>query len=549
MDNFFLRARTWASEHLARASSSLARRCLVCIVIYAVLLLALVAGVTVISDTRLANAFPTMETVLTYETALEHDRFNELDTPELASCGIAIFDARGARLYASSEKVAERILSSDLEMINDYEDNQFYEVLRENRNGSTHYRITLCGLDGESGMMDADAWCVLDEDLTVVEGDLFADRGRLTQREFDFIKGAYNARMTVERYDYTTVSGAGRTLVLVSPLVTDASFARAVAEANRLWLYALPVAIALTGGAAWYLVHQMKRVTLPLDRAIDAYRADGGGDGIARAKEAEKTIPVELAPVYRNFIGLMDMLRDARDGQKRIVADLSHDLKTPLAVLYGYAMAFCDGRVPEEDEQRYYRIIAEKSLAASELIDTLAAYAKMDHPDYIPHLGRRHAGELLRDIAHEATSVAEQSGCSVEVKLPNAAAEELPPILVDEQLFRRALLNLVGNACQHNPAGTQVVIFCERVPAASPRDELVRISVADTGSGIAPEIADTLFDPFVTRNTARTSNAGTGLGLAITQKCISLMSGTIYVAKRPREGFATEFVIDLPVAP
>ena len=232
-----------------------------------------------------------------------------------------------------------------------------------------------------------------------------------------------------------------------------------------------------------------------------------------------------------------------------LVTYLAHDLKTPLAVLYGYAMAFCDGRVPEEDEQRYHRIIAEKSLAASELIDTLAAYAKMDHPDYIPHLGRRHVGELLRDIAHEATSVAEQSGCSVEVKLPNTAAEELPPILVDEQLFRRALLNLVGNACQHNPAGTQVTIFCERVPAASPRDELVRISVADTGDGIAPEIADTLFDPFVTRNTARTSNAGTGLGLAITQKCISLMSGTIYVAKPPREGFATEFVIDLPVAP
>ena len=549
MDNFFLRARTWTSEHLARASSSLARRCLACIVIYAVLLLALVAGVTVISDTRLANAFPTMETVLTYETALEHDRFNELDTPELASCGIAIFDARGTRLYASSEKVAARILASDLEMINDYEDNQFYEVLRENRNGSTHYRITLCRLDGESGMMDADAWCVLDEDLTVVEGDLFADRGRLTQREFDFIKGAYNARMKVERYDYTTVSGAGRTLVLVSPLVTDASFARAVAEANRLWLYALPVAIALTGGAAWYLVHQMKRVTLPLDRAIDAYRADGGGNGISRAKEAEKTIPIELAPVYRNFIGLMDMLRDARDGQKRIVADLSHDLKTPLAVLYGYAMAFCDGRVPKEDEQRYHRIIAEKSLAASELIDTLAAYAKMDHPDYIPHLERRHVDELLRDIEHEAASIAEQSGCSVEVKLSNTASEEVPPVLVDEQLLRRALLNLAGNACQHNPTGTQVVIFCERVPAVSPRDELVRISVADTGSGIAPEIADTLFDPFVTRNTARTSNAGTGLGLAITQKCISLMSGTIYVAKRPREGFATEFVIDLPVAP
>lgn len=549
MDKLFLRARTWVSEHFARASSSLARRCLACIVIYAVLLLGLVAGVTVISDTRLANAFPTMETVLTYEASLEHDRFNELVTPALASCGIAIFDGNGARLYASSEKVAARIHASDLEMINDYEDNQFYEVLRENKDGSMRYRITLCGLDGESGMMDADAWCVLDEDLTVVEGDLFASRGQLTQREFDFTKGAYNARMAVERYDYTTASGAARTLVLVSPLVTDASFARAVSDANSLWLYAIPLAIALTAVTAWYLVHQMQRVTLPLDRAIDAYRASGGSSGLAQTKDVEKTIPVELAPVYRNFIGLMDMLRDARDGQKRIVADLSHDLKTPLAVLYGYAMAFCDGRVPKEDEQRYHRIIAEKSLAASELIDTLVAYAKMDHPDYIPHLERRRVDDLLRTIEHEAASVAEQSGCSVELSMPNNAAEELPPLLVDEQLFRRALLNLVGNACQHNPAGTHVTVFCERVPAANPRDALVRISVADTGDGIAPEIADTLFDPFVTRNTARTSSSGTGLGLAITQKCVSLMRGTLYVAKPPREGFATEFVIDLPVAP
>lgn len=549
MDKLFLRARTWVSEYFARASSSLARRCLACIVIYAVLLLGLVAGVTVMSDTRLANAFPTMETVLTYETSLEHDRFNELDTPALASCGIAIFDGSGARLYASSEKVAARIHASDLEMINDYEDNQFYEVLREEANGSTRYRITLCGLDGESGMMDADAWCVLDEDLTVIEGDLFADRGQLTQREFDFIKGAYNARMAVERYDYATASGAARTLVLVSPLVTDVSFARAVSDANRLWLYAIPLAIALTAATAWYLVHQMQRVTLPLDRAIDAYRASGGSNGLAQAKDVEKTIPVELAPVYRNFIGLMDMLRDARDGQKRIIADLSHDLKTPLAVLYGYAMAFCGGRVPKEDEQRYHRIIAEKSLAASELIDTLVAYAKMDHPDYIPHLERRHVDDLLRTIEREAASVAEQSGCSIELKVPNNAAEELPPVPVDEQLFRRALLNLVGNACQHNPAGTHVAVFCQRVPAASSRDELVRISVADTGDGIAPEIADTLFDPFVTRNTARTSSSGTGLGLAITQKCISLMRGTLYVAKPPRDGFATEFVIDLPVAP
>ena len=282
---------------------------------------------------------------------------------------------------------------------------------------------------------------------------------------------------------------------------------------------------------------------------VDIMMPRMNGYDFIKALRRESDIPVELAPVYRNFIGLMDMLRDARDGQKRIVADLSHDLKTPLAVLYGYAMAFCDGRVPKEDEQRYHRIIAEKSLAASELIDTLAAYATMDHPDFIPHLERRHVDELLRDIEHEAASIAEQSGCSVEMKLSNTATEEVPPVLVDEQLLRRALLNLAGNACHHNPAGTQVVIFCERVSAASPRDELVRSSVADTGSGIAPEIADTLFDPFVTRNTARTSNAGTGLGLAITQKCISLMSGTIYVAKTPREGFSTEFVIDLPVAP
>ena len=258
---------------LHRLRKSIAVRCLAGLIVYAALLALVLWGINRASENLFDSAFPSMETVLTYADDLEHDRFDALQTQALEHCRIVIFDGDGMRLYASSARAAEKIHASDLDLISEYDEQSFYEVFQESTVDGMHYRIVQCTYSLEDGFTKRiTAWCELDENLTVVAGDLFADRGALTQREFDFLQGVYSAQMSVERVSYQTVDGEERILVLAAPLVSDIRYQQVIDEANRLPLLATPVTLVITIGCAWYLVGVAKRATRPLDRAINAYR-------------------------------------------------------------------------------------------------------------------------------------------------------------------------------------------------------------------------------------------------------------------------------------
>lgn len=531
---------------LKRLRSSLVMRCLACIIVYAALLAALSWGTSYASERLFDDAFPSMGTVLAYEDDLARDNFAVLQTSSFSRCGIIVFDDEGNALYSSSKRMAQKIAPDDLDMINEYGDQGFYEVYQEPTDSGMHYRILRCTYLYDEGLgKQIDAWCELDDRLGIIAGDLFAGRDALTQREFDFIQGVYSAQMSVERTDYQTADGQARTLVLIAPLVSEARYQQVVDDAGRLTLYAAPIALGLTIAAAWYTVRQVKRGIDPLDRAICASRRGETAPADAAG------VPTELMGVYENFTDLMDELRIARDDQRRLIADISHDLKTPLTVIYGYAHAFCDGCVPPEKAADYHRAMAEKALAASELIDTFFAYAKMEHPEFAANLVQVPVHEAVRAVAADAEAQVEQAGCTLDV---TEAEEErtdeetddacAPRILLDRQLFRRMLLNLIGNACSHNPAGTHIQLSCSVDCARS----TVEITVADTGTGISPEIAAQAFKPFVTSNTARSAGGGTGLGLTIARRCAGLMGGTLRCDTDSPAPWSTAFIIELPLA-
>ena len=105
-------------------------------------------------------------------------------------------------------------------------------------------------------------------------------------------------------------------------------------------LSSIPVAVAFTAIAAVVLVRMIRRAAKPLDAAITACKEGGESpDGMHR-------VPAELVPTYDNFLELMEELKAAQNDKQRIVSDISHDLKTPLTVIRGYAQAFEDGCVP-----------------------------------------------------------------------------------------------------------------------------------------------------------------------------------------------------------
>lgn len=524
-----LRDRICRSARLA--ASSLTVRLLVCVGVYVTFVAALLFVTFETVDRRVENAFPTMETVLEYESDLQQDRFDALPASITKNCEIAVFDGEGNRLYASDAIIAANVSASDLSLLEDYEGGRgFYDILEsEDSAGRPVHTVILCRYDEDTSSVHVEDYCVLDSSLTVVEGGLLGGRQALTEREFNLLKGLFGADKTIEKTTYETVSGESRTLVLVSPLVTDASYSNAYSKASSLWAVAAAAALAGAAVVAVAVVRIVQRGIHPLDRAIAASRGQrrtgSRRGGEKRRPGGSGTIAAELAPTYDSFNELMGELSSARDENRRIVADVSHDLKTPLTVIRGYAQALYEGRVPPEKQQDYLKALVERSTASADLLDSLLAYASTEHPDYRPNMRREDVCRLVRAFVAHAVPEAERSGGSIDA----CVSKDALFAQVDELLFRRMLSNLVGNSFAHNPAGTHVEVSCER------RGDAVVIAVADTGLGIPGHLRGRAFEAFVTGDDARssTSGSGTGLGLSIARRCATLM-GARFGLRIPR---------------
>lgn len=514
--------------------SSLAFRCMAVVLIYAILIMGLFSAVGYFADFRLSSAFPSIDALEGSGDALENDSFSELRSSVPASAQMAIFDQDGNRLYASDDDIAKSIDASDLAIINgSEEDRVFYEVLqRSDAQHGTVYEINLCSMSGTGTSKIVLSSCVCKLDGTIIEGDLFAGRESLSARDLSLINGEFSANKSIEKYEYVTADNQPRTLVFISSNVSESTYEELIGQNGIIWLSSIPVAIVLTAISAAVLVRIIRRAAKPLDAAITACKE--GGENPDRAHR----VPTELVPTYDNFIELMDELEAAQNDKQRIVADISHDLKTPLTVIRGYAQAFEDGRVPPEKAEEYLRAIKEKSDEAAGLIDSLFLYAKTNHPSYNPQLSRVDVCEVVRRIAIEMLSTIEQSSCRLDVSIPDN------PIWVnaDSSLLARVFGNLINNACVHNPDGVTVRLTCDHTES-----EAV-IAVADDGTGIPESLRDQVFEPFVTSNDARESGKGTGLGLSVAKRFVDLQGGTIGVSPQPETGFKTEIVVTLPLA-
>ena len=321
------------------------------VLVYAVLIMGLFSAVGYLADSRLNSAFPSIDDLEENRVALENDSFNELRNSIPPSAQMVIFDQNGNRLYASDDDVAKSIDANDLEIINGTEEDQvFYEVLqRFDARYGTVYEINLCGMNGIGSSKIVLSSCVCKLDGTIVEGDLFAGRESLSKRELSLINGEFSANKSIQKLEYVTVDNQPRTLVFISSHVSEATYNELISQNGMIWLSSIPVAVAFTAIAAVVLVRMIRRAAKPLDAAITACKEGGESpDGMHR-------VPAELVPTYDNFLELMEELKAAQNDKQRIVSDISHDLKTPLTVIRGYAQAFEDGCVPPEKAGEYLR--------------------------------------------------------------------------------------------------------------------------------------------------------------------------------------------------
>ena len=518
------------------AGRSLLGTCLTYFLLCSLLLFGLNAAVGALIAGRLDRAFPTADRVLAYEDALAADDFAAL--PRLDRCAFLVFDADDQMLYASDPALAAYIRPADLWLIGNADHQLYYSVAETtDQSGAQYYYIALNLFHKDTGAEEFIDYCIVDRSYRIVEGGLFPGLERLDRRQFALLQGVYRGDWEISKYGYEAADGADRTLVFAAPMLTDESYQRALEHAGRLRLLSVPAMALAVFVLARLLSRGVRRSLRPLHEAIVAY---GAGQ---RIEVGPARVPRELSYVTESFTHLLDQLEQAdaaraqaAQEKQRIVADLSHDLKTPLTVIRGYAQALADGVVPPDREKQYLDTICRKAADSAALLDTLFAYARLDHPAYTLEAEPLDLCALVRAYLAEKYLELETAGLRPAPDLPGQAV----PCEADPRLLRRLLDNLTGNAIQYAPSGTTLFVVLRAA------GDQVCLSIGDNGAGIPPAIRKTLFDPFVTGNAARTTGSGTGLGMAIVQRIVSLHHGTICRADPPREGWKTEFVITLP---
>ena len=297
------------------------------------------------------------------------------------------------------------------------------------------------------------------------------------------------------------------------------------------WLWRVVLIAALgTLVAAVSIFLYVRSVLKPLRDVTEAARAMADGDFTARVP-TERAAPetVELAHAFNL---MADKLGQTENSRREFVANVSHELRSPITSISGFVTGMEDGTIPPEEHGKYLAIVGDETRRLSKLIGDLLALSRLERDDAALTLTAFDVCELLRRcVIHR---VGDLEGKHMEVECDF----HLEPCMVsaDSDRIEQVVVNLLDNAIKFTPEGG-----CITLTTLSEGDHC-RVRVHDNGIGILPEDRPRVFERFFTADRAHTSGKGTGLGLAISQRIME-MHGQQLVLEDAEEGTTFSFTL------
>jgi len=297
-----------------------------------------------------------------------------------------------------------------------------------------------------------------------------------------------------------------------------------------LWIgAALAVGLGLIVG-----VILSRSLTAPLQRLAAAARAVAGGNLDQQVKVEGSD---EMAEVGQSFNEMTSALRKAEVLRQNLVADVAHELRTPLSVLQGNLRAILDD-VYDLDKAEISHLYDETRLL-SRLVDDLRELALADAGQLNLNLRPADVAQIICSTTDNLALAAEAGQVNLTASIPDS----LPAVQADPDRVAQVLRNLLVNALRHTPSGGSVTV------TASAREGMVEIAVADTGEGIAAEDLPHVFERFWRADPSRARDdrlaGGTGLGLSVAQSLVEAQGGRIRAESTPGEGTVFRFTLPL----
>lgn len=307
-------------------------------------------------------------------------------------------------------------------------------------------------------------------------------------------------------------------------------------EVAGTFAWVIPIAILLASGGGYFLARKSLAPVVAMSSQAGRIGAANLHERLAVPNEKD-----ELGHLARSFNNLLDRLAESFDRQRRFMADASHELRTPVAILRGESeVALSQPSRPSEEYRESLSVLHHEAERLTRIVEDLFTLTRADAGQYPIQPRDFYLDELIAECVHSARTLAQAKRISLTFE---GAPES--PIHADESLLRRMLLNLLDNAIKYTEDFGRITVTC------SSNGKEYAVSIADTGKGIPTELRPRIFERFFradkARSRAENDGGGAGLGLAISRWIAEAHHGRLELTRSDSTG--STFTAYLPANP
>ena len=312
----------------------------------------------------------------------------------------------------------------------------------------------------------------------------------------------------------------------------------------RSWFVAIIVSLLIASIIGFILFRYITRRVYILSGAMEQFKKTNFTSAVYLPERFDGRKGDEIDQLGSTFLQMSEriikqvkLLQHNDNSRRELIANVSHDLRTPLASLQGYleTLLLKNDDLSEPEKSEYIKTAYENSQRLQKLISELFELASLENNDATLHFESFSMSELAHDVSQKFKLKAKSKGITLEAKIPEVPAF----VSADIGLIQRVLENLLDNAIKYTPNGGAVEI------ALSVRNSTIETIIKDSGQGISKEEAEHVFERFYRIEKHRDQD-GTGLGLAIVKRIIQLHNSSIAVL--PSDNKGATFSFDLPSA-